>query len=309
MAPALARLAAAASLAVVSFVLAPETARSEDPSKSSLATPSGVKSPITIAERSQFLATSRGSDVDAFLQTLDGASKHAKLIQYGMTHENRPLWSLVVSKEEDVKLPLPPNDPRLVIVLLGGIHSGECDSKEALLALARDLLQHEEHPYLEHAVLVFAPNFNADGNERVGAMHRPGQEGPALGMGTRENAIGQDLNRDFVKLDSWEVRSLVRMIDTWDADVLIDAHTTNGSLHRYDMTYDLPHNPAAKPQLIEWMRGEFFPSVSSAMTNRDMPIFYYGNFNREHTVWESYGYEPRYSTEYMALRCKIGIFV
>jgi len=264
---------------------------------------------MTIAERSQFLATSRGSDVEAFLQALDGASEHAKLIQYGTTHENRPLWSLVVSKEEDVKLPLSPNDHRLVIVLLGGIHSGECDSKEALLALARDLLQKEEHPYLEHAVLVFAPNFNADGNERVGAMHRPGQEGPALGMGTRENAIGQDLNRDFVKLDSMEVRSLVRMIDAWDADVLIDAHTTNGSLHRYDMTYDLPHNPVAKPQLIEWMRGEFFPSVSSAMNHRDMPIFYYGNFNREHTVWESYGYEPRYSTEYMALRGKIGILV
>ena len=308
-APALARLAAVVGMAVVSMVLASGSARCEDPSKPSQGGPSGVKSPITIAERSQFLATSRGSDVEAFLQALDGASKHAKRIQYGMTHENRPLWSLVVSKEEDVKLPLPPNDPRLVIVLLGGIHSGECDSKEALLALARDLLQHEEPPYLEQAVLVFAPNFNADGNERVGAMHRPGQEGPALGMGTRENAIGQDLNRDFVKLDSLEVRSLVRMIDAWDADVLIDAHTTNGSLHRYDMTYDLPHNPAAKPQLIEWMRGEFFPSVSSAMTNRDMPIFYYGNFNREHTVWESYGYEPRYSTEYMALRGKIGILV
>jgi dipeptidyl-peptidase 4 len=268
-----------------------------------------VRSPMTIAERSNYLATSRGSDVAEFLAALDADSPHAKLVQYGATNEQRPLWSLVVSREENVQLPLPADDPRLVIVMIGGIHSGECDSKEALLALARDVLQQETPKYLDRAVLVFAPNFNADGNERVGLLHRPGQEGPALGMGTRENAVGQDLNRDFIKLDSPEVRSLVRMIDAWEADVLIDAHTTNGSLHRYDMTYDMPHNPAANPQVLSWMREELFPVVSKKMSDQGAPVFYYGNFNRDHTVWESYGFEPRYSTEYMGLRGKIGILV
>ncbi|MEI8213709.1 MAG: DPP IV N-terminal domain-containing protein [Planctomycetota bacterium] len=281
----------------------------QSPAAGKLAPGSSPKAPMTIAERSNFLATSRGADVTDFLATLDASSPYAQLVQYGATNEQRPLWSLVVAREENIQLPLPPDDPRLVIVLLGGIHSGECDSKEALLALARDVLQQEKPPFLDQAVLVFAPNFNADGNERVGQLHRPGQEGPALGMGTRENAIGQDLNRDFVKLDSPEVRSLVRMLDAWDVDVLIDAHTTNGSLHRYDMTYDLPHNPAADPQIIDWMRQEFFPVVSDRMTAQGAPIFYYGNFNREHTVWESYGFEPRYSTEYMGLRGKIGILV
>lgn len=292
----------------------PQTAVST-PIDSTVESPRGLnaaqepKRPMTIAERSNFLATARGADVTEFLSALDAASPNATLVQYGVTNEQRPLWGLVVAREEKVELPLPPDDPRLVIVLLGGIHSGECDSKEALLALARDVLQTTPSPYLEHAVLVFAPNFNADGNERVGALHRPGQEGPSLGMGTRENAIGQDLNRDFVKLDSPEVRSLVRMLDAWDVDVLIDAHTTNGSLHRYDMTYDMPHNPAANPEILEWMRRDFFPVVSEKMAAQGAPIFPYGNFNRDHTVWESYGFEPRYSTEYMGLRGKIGILV
>jgi dipeptidyl-peptidase 4 len=266
-----------------------------------------IASMVTVAERSKFLATSREADVQKFLEDLDAASPHASLVSYGQTFDQRPLWALILSREESVQLPLPDDDPRLVITLLGNIHSGECDGKEALLALARDVLAEGVHPYLEQAVIVVAPNFNADGNERVGPLHRPGQEGPALGMGTRENAIGQDLNRDFVKLDSPEVRSLVRMLDAWDVDVLIDAHTTNGSLHRYDMTYDVPHNPAANPEMIAWMRGTMLPAVSDAMTQQGMPIFYYGNFNREHTVWESYGFEPRYSTEYMGLRGKMGI--
>ncbi|MFN9434007.1 MAG: DPP IV N-terminal domain-containing protein [Planctomycetota bacterium] len=268
-----------------------------------------VASPSTIAERSNFMATSRELDVQSFLESLDKSSSHAKLIQYGSTTENRPLLALVLSREQEVQLPLPAEDPRLLVVMIGNIHSGECDGKEALLALARDLVQDGSHPFLEKAVLVIAPNFNADGNERVGVLHRPGQDGPALGMGTRENAMGLDLNRDFVKLDSPEVRSLVRLLDAWNADVLFDAHTTNGSLHRYDMTYDIPHNPAANPDMVAWMRGTMMPRVGQAMRDRGAPVFYYGNFNRDHTIWESYGFEPRYSTEYMGLRGKMGILV
>ncbi|MFM8190432.1 MAG: DPP IV N-terminal domain-containing protein [Pirellula sp.] len=265
--------------------------------------------PMTIAQRSNYLATSRGSDVQEFLEKLAATDATAKLVDIGMTHEERPLWTLVVSKEKFNPLPLAKDDPRIVITMIGGIHSGECDGKEALLALARDVVQGSKPQWLEHCVLVFLPNFNADGNERVGPMHRPGQEGPALGMGTRENAFGHDLNRDFIKLDTLEVRSLVRLLDAWQSDVLIDAHTTNGSLHRYDMTYGLPHNPAIDVDTSQWLQQEFMPGVEARMLKRDCPVFPYGNFNSDHTVWESYGFEPRYSTEYMALRGKIGILV
>ncbi|MCE2809341.1 MAG: DPP IV N-terminal domain-containing protein [Planctomycetaceae bacterium] len=268
-----------------------------------------IRTPMTIAERSNYLATSRESDILEFLEKLTAEHPMAKLVDVGTTQENRPLWTLVISKEKANPLPLAKDDPRIVIVMIGGIHSGECDGKEALMALARDVLKGRNPDWLERCVLVFLPNFNADGNQRVGPMHRPGQEGPALGMGTRENALGQDLNRDFVKLDTLEVRSLVRMLDAWRADVLIDAHTTNGSLHRYDMTYGLPHNPAIDTDLAHWLRHDFMPGVETRMLKRDCPVFPYGNFNRDHTVWESYGFEPRYSTEYMALRGKIGILV
>ena len=35
--------------------------------------------------------------------------------------------------------------------------------------------------------------------------------------------------------------------------------------------------------------------------------YYYGNFTSDHSRWESYGFEPRYSTEYVGLRGRIGI--
>jgi hypothetical protein len=35
--------------------------------------------------------------------------------------------------------------------------------------------------------------------------------------------------------------------------------------------------------------------------------YYYGNFNQDYTRWETYGHQPRYSTEYMGVRGRIGI--
>lgn len=263
----------------------------------------------TVAEKSNYLGTAREAEVLDFLNMLDASSDFASQVSIGKTTEGRPIQALIVAKEEKPILPLPASDERLVIVLLGGIHSGECDSKEAVMALARDLLSESQPKYLDKAVLIFIPNFNADGNERVGVLHRPGQEGPALGMGTRENAVGLDLNRDFVKLDTSEVRSLVRAIDSWDVDVLMDAHTTNGSLHQYDLTYDVPHNPAANQQIVKWLRNVMIPDITMDLANQGLPTFYYGNFSRDHKRWESFGHEPRYSTEYMGLRGKIGILV
>src|SRR5581483_10636078 len=94
---------------------------------------------------------------------------------------------------------------KLVVFAMGNIHAGEVDGKEGLMMLARDIGTSAERPLLKNLILVIAPIFNADGNERMSKTNRRGQVGPAEGMGIRANAQGFDLNRDFVKLESPEV--------------------------------------------------------------------------------------------------------
>ena len=72
---------------------------------------------------------------------------------------------------------------------MGNIHAGEVCGKEALLMLARDLLA-KKSPIYKELILVFAPIYNADGNERFSTTNRPGQIGPSKGMGQRPNAMG-----------------------------------------------------------------------------------------------------------------------
>ena len=86
-------------------------------------------------------------------------------------------------------------------------------------------------------ILLVAPVFNADGNDAVGLNNRPGQNGPAGGMGERPNAQGLDLNRDHMKLNSPEARSVARLVGDYAPHVTMDLHTTNGTDHAYFVTY------------------------------------------------------------------------
>ncbi len=258
----------------------------------------------TVAEASGYEATSTSEQVQLFLRACDERAEHVWGFEFGRTSQDRSMSGVVIADP-----PVQPRagDPRLVIMLLGNIHSGECDGKEALLMLARELTLTAQHPWLRRAVFVFVPNYNADGNDQMSVDNRPGQIGPVRGMGRRETAQGFDLNRDFVRLETAEGKALVRLIDQWNPHMFIDCHTTNGSIHRYPLTYDIPHNPAVVSELRSYLREQLMPAVSQGMRGAGFETFYYGNFAREHTRWESFGFEPRYSTEYLGLRGRIGI--
>jgi dipeptidyl-peptidase-4 len=191
--------------------------------------------------------------------------------------------------------------------VIGNIHSGECAGKEALLMLLRELSESAQHAWLEHATIVFVPNYNADANDKMELTNRPGQIGPVRGMGQRANSQGFDLNRDFMKLESPEARALVRLMTEFDPHLFIDCHTTNGSKHRYQLTYDVPHNPATAPAVRNYLRQQMMPRVTELLEQQGTATFYYGNFDDNHAKWVTYGYEPRYSTEYYGLRGRLAI--
>ncbi|MBY0455776.1 MAG: DPP IV N-terminal domain-containing protein, partial [Gemmataceae bacterium] len=152
------------------------------------------------------------------------------------------------------------------------------------------------------------PNLNPDGNDKIDPKNRPRENGPVNGAGTRENAQGLDLNRDFVKLESPEVRALVKLVRDWNPLVVIDCHTTNGSKHRFTLTYDGPRYPSSDTDLAKWADNTLFPAVTKrvkAATNFD--IAPYGNFNRDRTKWETYPATPRYGIQYLALCGRLGV--
>jgi dipeptidyl aminopeptidase/acylaminoacyl peptidase len=262
----------------------------------------------TVAEQSDYRATARYADVMSFCKALDERSELVTLVEFGTSHEGRGLPLLILSKKplsgekpwEDAKLPS--------ILCVGNIHAGEVCGKEALLMLARDLVAQKAPPLLDHYILLIAPIYNADGNEQVSKDNRPGQVGPEEGMGQRANAMGLDLNRDYVKLKAPESQAMVRLLRRWDPRVVIDTHTTNGSHHRYLLTFDGPRHPATDPELVDYVRRDLLPAVQQMVADSSgYDTFFYGDFDADHKRWTTYPALPRYGGHYVGLRNRISI--
>ena len=270
-----------------------------------------AQSPLTRAERSGWLETSRYAEVLALIDSVD-ASPRLHATTFGYTMEGRAL-PLVVAGARSASARDVLASGRARVLVLANIHAGEVEGKEVAQMLLRELARGEHSAWTDSLVLLFAPIYNADGNERVRLDNRPEQHGPFAGVGTRENAQGLDLNRDHMKLDSPEARSLVRLLVEYDPHVVIDLHTTNGSYHAYHLTYAPPLHPATDSALTALLRDRWLPDVTTAMERDGWRSWYYGNLPiREWGMtgergWYTFDYRPRFNTHYVGLRNRFGI--
>lgn len=263
---------------------------------------------LTAAEASGFARTSRYDEVMAIVRAIDEQHPHATLQTIGSSTEGRDIPMLVLADREIKDAKAARALERPIVLLMANIHAGEVEGKEALLMLARDLAARDKADELRKVVLLVMPIYNTDGNERIDPKNRSHQTGPAEGVGVRENAQGLDLNRDYVRMAAPETRALVRVMNEWDPAVVVDCHTTNGSFHRYTLTYSSPRHPSGDPAIRAFAASEMLPAVSASLeAATGYKTFWYGDFNADHTAWESYPAIPRYGETYVALRNRIAI--
>ena len=262
----------------------------------------------TVAETSRWQATATYAQVIELMERLDRRSRILHLAWMGRTSEGRPIPLAVIASPPIESAAQARESGKVIVFAFGNIHAGEVCGKEALLILARQLALDPDNPLLADVIVVLAPIYNADGNDRMSPDNRPGQDGPRLGMGERTNAQGLDLNRDWVKLESPEARAMVRFLTEWNPHVTIDTHTTNGSRHRYALTYAAPLNPSGHPRPIEFVRDVMLPEVTRALRVRTgYDTFFYGNFNDDMTEWRTYSPLPRFGGPYRGLRAQMSV--
>lgn len=266
-----------------------------------------AQEPLTVAEKSNYEATSTNAEVIAFCDALAAKSPVVRFTEMGKTTEGQRIPLLILANPPIASPAEAKKSGKLVAYVQANIHAGEVDGKEGLLMLAREIAQSNDHPLLRDLILLFCPNFNPDGNDKIDVNNRR-DNGPIKGAGRRPNGQGFDLNRDFVKLESPEVQAFVRIMNEWDPALAIDCHTTNGSYHRYTITYDGPRHPNCGSLLVETVRDKMLPEVGAMLEKKTgYKSFPYGNFSRDKTRWDTYGHTPRFSTQYVGLRNRIGI--
>ena len=269
----------------------------------------------TTPEKTDFRETSRYVDVMTFLKALDTSSKAVHLTTFGLTNEGRAL-PLAVIGAPDASPEAVRRTGKLRVYIQGNIHGGEVEGKESAQMLLRELAEGKHRDWLETMVLLVAPIYNADGNERFALNNRGPQYGPLGGQGQRPNAQGLDLNRDHMKLDSPEGRAVVKLMNDYDPHVSMDLHTTNGSRHAYYLTYAPPLNPATDPSIVRLLRLEWLPRVTATIRAKyGWDYYYYGNLqgtnhekgSPDERSWRSFDHRPRFNNNYIGLRNRFAV--
>ncbi len=136
------------------------------------------------------------------------------------------------------------------------------------MMLLRDLtVAGRRKDLLEKVDLLFIPLVNPDGHERSSAYNRINQRGPEI-MGWRTNGRNLNLNRDYGKLDSAEIRAIVRVIEEWQPDLYVDVHVTDGADYQYDVTYGFNNRNAQSPSIAAWLSNVLTPRVNRALEEK-----------------------------------------
>ena len=274
--------------------------------------------PRTRAELSHYQETSHYAAVRQYLDSLRKIGAPLVIGSIGRTSEGREIPFVIASRP----LVSTPSEAKLlgrpIVYVQANIHAGEIEGKEAVLALLRDLSFSPKPNALDSIVLIAVPIYNADGNERFASqsVNRTEQNGPEL-VGVRANGQNLDLNRDYVKAEAPETRASLVMFNTWDPDVFVDLHTTDGSFHGYALTYSPSLSPAAVFGGV-YARDSLLPVLRQRMqAHHGFAIFDYGNFVSDergliadttvHEAWATYDSRPRFGTNYYGIRGRIGI--
>ncbi|WP_188597811.1 M14 family zinc carboxypeptidase [Polaribacter pacificus] len=268
---------------------------------------------ITVAEKSNYQKTSSYSDVMSFITALQKKSDLLQLEYMGTSKEGKKI-PVAILANPSIKTPqeaIASGKP--VLYIQGNIHAGEVEGKEVVLQLMRDILLGDKKHLLDNQIILFAPIYNTDSNDKMKQGRRPSQEDSPVEVGIRENSQGLDLNRDGIKMEAFETNGLVQnILNKWNPEMLVDLHTTNGTWHGYGITYAPSYHYAGEKAPYDFTWDVLLPEVvKKADENYKVKIGPYGYYS-VNKAWPptsiyTYNHHPRYIVNQMGLRNKVGI--
>lgn len=243
---------------------------------------------------------------DYFLR-LAGSFPEVQVDTFGWSDGGHPLLEVVLGEPGETDPAKARASGKLILLVNNAIHPGEPCGVDASMMFARRLLTDRRFGrLLRKVVVVIIPYYNADGGQERSPYYRANQVGPAL-QGFRGNARNLDLNRDFLKLDSENARSFVRLFQKWKPDLFVDTHTSNGADYAHAMTL-IPTLPDKLPPALAAMQQDvMLPFLYKRMADAGWPMcpYVHGDHPPEQGV-RGFIDLPRYSTGYAALHRTLG---
>lgn len=240
-----------------------------------------------------------------YYENLTKTYPEAKLLTYGSTDFGKPLHVLVLSRDRVFDPSEIRKQNKRILLINNGIHPGEPEGVDASMMLARDLLKAGKLP--KNVVICIIPLYNIDGSFNRSGTSRVNQNGP-VAYGFRGNSKNLDLNRDFIKTDSKNSAAFQLVFNTWQPEIFVDTHTSNGADYQYVMTLIPTQKDKLNPILSDYLTKTLLPDLYAGMEKMGYPMIPYVNSIGETPESGITGFidPPRYSTGYTTLHNTIG---
>src|SRR4030095_2410533 len=265
--------------------------------------------PLTPFEKDKLTSTTYDECI-SFYKQLDENSEYVKMFESGETDIGRPLHTVIISKDKYFTPEEAHNNDKVVLFINNGIHPGEPDGVDACMMFARELARGNSftnfdvpaYSLLKNVVIVIIPIYNVDGSLNRNNFTRANQVGPKE-YGFRANSENRDLNRDFIKCDTKNARSFVKIFQKWKPELFVDTHTSDGADYKYIMTYiATQHNKLQEP-LADYMLSVMIPWLTNQMKTGkfEMSPYVYPLKSTPDSGIVEFPETPRYSTGYASL--------
>ena len=266
---------------------------------------------FTLFEKSNQQKSPSYQETISYFKKFEDKTPYVKMFTFGISPQGREIKHLVVAGNEEFTPEKAKKSGKAIVLIQNGVHSGEIEGKDACMLLLRDMLvTKEKFQLLKNLVLLIIPVFNVDGHERLSPFNRPNQNGPLM-VGWRTTSHNLNINRDYMKADSPEMKAWLKLFSLWLPDFVIDNHTTNGADYQYHITYGLERKENISPYLSKWIKEKYLPHLTSKVEKDGFLTTKYIEFKGVKLTDGIIDYPmlPRFSTGYCAIQNRICLLV
>jgi len=267
----------------------------------------------TRAEKSDYRLTPDYEETMRFCRLLEARSRWLRVTSYGTSGQGREQPLVIISKDRAFTPEQARATGKPVVLIQNGIHAGEIEGKDACLELMRDMVVLNRHAaVLDSVIVLVLPIFSVDAHERLRHYNRINQNGPEM-MGWRFTPVGLNLNRDYLKVETPEMRALISNVyTTWWPHFMVDNHTTDGADYRHDLSYGYNSGPGVAAALDRWLSQAIEDRVvprTKEMGHLTVPYFDFVRGSDPRGGVTTNNYSPRYSTGYTPLHGRPSLLV
>ena len=220
---------------------------------------------LTTLEQSGYRQITGSSEITALLSMLSERYASAEKATIAFSALGHPVDALLVSSDRDWLKDGKGDDNKLTVMLVGSQHGKESSGAEALLLVARDILEGRLITNLEEMNFIFIPAANPDGRN----------------LKRRGNGNSVNLNRNYMLLSEPESRGIINALHRWKPEVLQDVHESaalkkkslgrEGYLTVFEAQFEAANNPNIDWHIRNYSFKHLLPEILGKVNTGGLP--------------------------------------